>query len=175
MAGKTRQSIVEHMSIRVEKLNSQGQVVVSYSAELAQHLPNGVILDALWTWKNRDLGYTTFETGDHFTEYFYTDHWHNIFEIHAGETGALKGWYCNVARPATISDERVAAEDLILDVWVDPDGSYQILDEDEFAADHTLDQRTREDALKALGVLLAQIAARQPPFDEPAGSEPATM
>jgi hypothetical protein len=154
------------MSLRVEKLNSQGQVTVSYNAELARRLPNGVVLDATWTWKNRDLGYTVFETGDHFTEYFYTDRWHNIFTIHSGQTGALKGWYCNVARPATISDERVAAEDLILDVWVRPDGSFQILDEDEFAADHTLDQQTREEALRALGFLLAQIAAREPPFDE---------
>jgi protein associated with RNAse G/E len=163
------------MSIQVEKLNSQGQVVVSYSAELARRLPNGVILAAAWTREDRDLGYTIFETGDRFTEYFYTDHWHNIFQIHSGQTGALKGWYCNIARPATISEERVAAEDLILDVWVRPDGSYQILDEDEFAADHTLDQRTRQDALKALDILLAQIAARQPPFDEAAGSEPAAI
>lgn len=163
------------MSIQVEKLNNQGQAVVSYSAELAQLLPNGVMLAAVWTWKDRDLGYTVFETGDHFTEYFYTDRWHNIFQIHSGQTGALKGWYCNIARPATISEERVAAEDLILDVWVQPDGSYQILDEDEFAADHTLDQQTREDALRALGILLAQIAARQPPFDGAAGSESAAI
>ncbi len=163
------------MSIRVDKLNSKGQVVVSYQAELAERLTNGVILSAIWTWKARDLGYTVFETGDQFTEYFYTDRWYNIFKIHSGQTGALKGWYCNIARPATITDDRVAAEDLILDIWVQPDGTWQILDEDEFAADHTLDQRTREDALRALGILLAQIAAREPPFDEAAVSAPVSM
>lgn len=153
------------MSITVEKLNSKGQAVVSYKAELAERLPNGVVLHAIWTWPTRDLGYVVFETGDRFTEYFYTDRWHNIFTICAAHSGALKGWYCNITRPATISDEIVAAEDLILDVWVAPDGTWQILDEDEFAADHTLDQPTREAALKALGILLAQIAAREPPFD----------
>jgi len=157
--------------MRVEKLNSQGQVVVSYQAELAEHLPQGVVLHATWAWPTRDLGYIVFETGDHFTEYFYTDRWHNIFAIRSVHSGALKGWYCNIARPATISDEVVAAEDLILDVWVAPDGSWQVLDEDEFAADHTLDQLTREEALRALGVLLAQIAARAPPFDAAAGSQ----
>jgi len=163
------------MSIRVDKLNSQGQVTVSYPAEIARHLPNGIVLEATWTWKNRDLGYTVFETGDHFTEYFYTDRWHNIFTIHSGQIGTLKGWYCNVARPAKISDECVAAEDLILDVWVRPDGSVQIIDEDEFATDTTLDQQTREEARQALSLLLAQIAAHDPPFDEAAGSEPATI
>ena len=159
------------MSIRVEKLNSQGQAVLSYKAELAQHLPNGVILDATWTWPNRDLGYVLFETGDHFVEHFYTDRWHNIFAIHSAHNDVLKGWYCNIARPATISAEVVAAEDLILDVWVQPNGSWQILDEDEFAADHTLDEPTREAALKAMGELLAQIAAREPPFDEAEGDQ----
>ncbi len=159
------------MSLRVDKLNSQGQTLTSYPAEVAERLPNGVVLHATWTWPTRDLGYAVFATGDRFTEYFYTDRWHNIFVIRSGNSGALKGWYCNVARPASISDEVVAAEDLILDVWVNPDGTWQILDEDEFAADHTLDEPTREQALKALGALLAQIAAREPPFDEAAGSQ----
>ncbi|HEY7348023.1 MAG TPA: DUF402 domain-containing protein [Ktedonobacterales bacterium] len=159
------------MSIKVEKLNSQGQVVLSYPAQIAERLPNGVVLDATWTWATRDLGYAIFETGDHFTEYHYTDRWHNICVIHSVHSGRLKGWYCNITRPATMSENIVAAEDLFLDVWVAPDGTWQILDEDEFAADHTLDQPTREAALKALGLLLAQIAAREPPFDEAAGSQ----
>lgn len=145
--------------------------MLSYKAELAERLPNGVILDATWTWPPRDLGYVVFETGDRFTEYFYTYRWHNVFLIRAGASGKIKGWYCNVARPASISDDVVAAEDLILDVWVDPDGTWQILDEDEFAADRTLSEPTREKVLKALGVLLAQIAAREPPFDVSAGSQ----
>ncbi|HEU5367301.1 MAG TPA: DUF402 domain-containing protein [Ktedonobacterales bacterium] len=159
------------MSITVEKLNSRGQVVLSYPAQIAERLPNGVVLDATWTWPIRDLGYAIFETGDHFTEYHYTDRWHNICLIHSGQSGRLKGWYCNITRPATISESVVAAEDLFLDVWVAPSGAWQVLDEDEFAADHTLDQPTREAALKALGILLAQIAAREPPFDEADGSQ----
>ncbi len=159
------------MSITVQKLNSQGRVTLSYQGELAERLPNGIILHAIWTWPTRDLGYAVFETGDLFIEHFYTDRWHNIFAIHAGRGGALKGWYCNIARPATISDDVVAAEDLILDVWVNPDGSCQILDEDEFAADQTLDPPTRQAARKALEALLAQIAAREPPFDAVTGSQ----
>lgn len=159
------------MSITVHKLNSQGQVTLRYDAELAETLPTGVILHARWTRKPSDLGYTIFEPGDHFTEYFYTDRWHNIFEIRSGATGALKGWYCNVARPATISAEVVAAVDLFLDVWVRPDGSWLVLDEDEFSADQTLDAPTRAAALQALEHLLGEISSRQPPFDQAADSE----
>ncbi len=159
------------MSIQVEKLNSQGQFVLGYSAEIAERLPNGLVLDAIWAWPSRDLGYAIFETGDHFTEYHYTDRWHNICVIHSSQNGRLKGWYCNITRPATISSEVVAAEDLFLDVWVDPDGTCQILDEDEFDADQTLDQPTRQAAREALDVLLAQIDAREPPFDAVTGSQ----
>jgi predicted RNA-binding protein associated with RNAse of E/G family len=159
------------VSITVQKLNSQGQVTLSYDAELAETLPTGVVLHARWTSKSRDLGYAIFETGDHFTEYFYTNRWHNIFEIRSGTTGALKGWYCNVARPASISADVVAAEDLILDVWVRPDGSWLVLDEDEFSADQTLDASTRAAALQALEHLLREISTRQPPFNQAAHSD----
>ena len=44
----------------------------------------------------------------------------------------LKGWYCNIAEPAIISDEGVSFVDLALDVLVFPKGKIQVLDEDEF-------------------------------------------
>ncbi len=153
------------MKMTVQKLNTRGEVVVSYEAELTQWLPGGVLLRARWTRPPLPLGYTTFETGDRFREEFYTDRWYSIFEIRTAQ-GALKGWYCNIAEPATISGAVIACRDLFLDLWVAADGTTTVLDEDELEADTTLDTLTREQARAALAELQRMVRGREPPFDQ---------
>jgi hypothetical protein len=148
----------------VQKLNMRGEVVVSYEATFAARLPGGVLLDAEWTRPTLALGYTTFERGDHFREEFYTDRWYSIFEVRSHD-GALKGWYCNIAEPATIADGVIACRDLYLDLWVAPDGSTIVLDEDELAADTTLDEATRARVYETLDELRQRVRERLSPFD----------
>ena len=148
----------------VHKLNTRGEPVVTYEATLAERLPDGVRLDAQWTRPPLPLGYTTFETGDRFVEWFYTGRWYNIFEIHAAD-GTLKGWYCNIAEPAIITASTITCRDLLLDLWVGADGQTRVLDEDEFAADMELDAATRAAAERALAELLDRVCQRVAPFD----------
>lgn len=150
-------------SIIVHKLNTRGEVAIAYEAEIAETLPDGVRLEARWTRPTLPLGYTTFETGDRFVEWFYTDRWYNIFEIH-GMEGRFKGWYCNIAEPATISNSVIACRDLLLDLWVSPDGSMLVLDEDEFSADTELEGEIRAAALGALDELQRMVRASEEPF-----------
>lgn len=151
--------------ITVIKLNPLGEEKIRYPAQVLARLEEGVILDAFWGHARKDLGYTVFEPGDHFVEYFYTDRWFNIFAI-SNADGRRKGWYCNIAAPAHISEERVEQVDLLLDVWVNPAGQTLILDEDEFAADITLTEAQRSGAERGLRELLALIAARREPFTQ---------
>jgi predicted RNA-binding protein associated with RNAse of E/G family len=74
-----------------------------------------------------------FEAGDLFTEYYYPGRWYNVFHI-ADTDGRRKGWYCNVTRPPEIADDTITYVDLALDLFVHPDGTYTVLDEDEFDA-----------------------------------------
>ncbi len=150
-------------SVMVHKLNLAGEVSVAYEAELAETLPGGVRLEARWTRPNLHLGYTTFETGDRFVEWFYSDRWYNIFQIHS-TGGALKGWYCNIAEPATISGNIIACRDLLLDLWVNPNRSTLVLDEHEFAAATELAADIRTAALRALDELQRMARAAEPPF-----------
>ncbi len=147
----------------VVKQNPVGDVKIRYSGEITKHLVNGVVIQASWTLPARDLEYTVFEPGDKFTEYYYTDRWYNIFEI-AHSDGTRKGWYCNVAEPAQIHDDEIEQIDLLLDVWVDPQGKALILDEDEFAADTTLTQEQRQGAQRGLQSLLQLLKTRQEMF-----------
>ena len=149
-------------NMRVHKLDERGSEVIAYEAEIEERLPDGVRLAARWDRPPMDLGYVIFETGDCFTEWYFSDRWYNIFEI-ASPDGTLKGWYCNVAAPATIEVHDLYYRDLLLDLWVAPSGATTVLDEDEFAAS-TLDSATQEQARAGLAELERLVARRQGPF-----------
>lgn len=149
--------------VTVVKLNTAGEARIQYEGEIVKHLVDGVIIQAYWKQATKDLGYVCFEPGDRFTEYYYNDRWYNIFDI-ASADGQRKGWYCNIAQPASIFDERIEQVDLLLDVWVDPRGVPLVLDEDEFEADNTLSPELRKRAQDGLRELLEMIAAQKQPF-----------
>jgi uncharacterized protein len=149
--------------ITVTKLNPLGERKIQYQGEVIQRLSHGVVIQAYWKQPTKDLGYTLFEPGDQFIEYYYTDCWFNIFDI-SSTNGTHKGWYCNIAEPANIHDEQIEQVDLLLDVWVNPKGAPLVLDEDEFEADTTLNDEQRRGARQALQDLLQMIAAQTEPF-----------
>ena len=99
-------------------------------------------------------------------EHFFADRWYNIFEIYSVQDNHLKGWYCNIVLPAMFSADEIAQVDLALDVWIAPDGTYRVLDQDEFDT-LSLDAETRPEATSALRELLDLLHHRLPPFDTP--------
>ena len=149
--------------ITVAKLSPLGKTKIQYQGEVLERLANKVVIQAYWSQAEKQLGYTTFEPGDRFIEYYYSNRRYNIFDI-ANSNGVRKGWYCNVAEPAVIFDERIDQVDLLLDVWVNPQGDILVLDEDEFAADTTLSEEQRSMAKQGLQELLELITGREDVF-----------
>ncbi len=149
--------------ITVTKKDTQGKPKIQYKGEVLERSAYGVVIQASWVQPTKKLGYTTFEPGDQFIEYYYTDRWFNIFDISSAD-GIHKGWYCNVTEPAIISDAHIEQVDLLLDVWVSSKGTTLILDEDEFSIDTTLSDEQRTRAQQGLQMLLQLIAARQEMF-----------
>jgi predicted RNA-binding protein associated with RNAse of E/G family len=149
--------------VTVRKLDHDGQQVLTYPGRVLRREGGAIVLRTAWNREPLALGYVLLESGDFWTEHFYADRWYNIFEIHGGD-GRLKGWYCNITRPARITADQVAAEDLALDLWVAPDGECRVLDEDEFAA-LPLTPAEREAAQRALAELQTMVAQRTSPFD----------
>lgn len=149
----------------VRKLDPAGREVFRYPvSRILQRTGTAVTLEAFFTRKDRmELGYTVFERGDLFIEHFYADRWYNVFEIFAVGTGARRGWYCNIARPAQITEGEVAQIDLALDVWVHPDGACLVLDEDEFADLHLPAEETAL-ARAAVAEIQALAAQQAGPF-----------
>lgn len=154
--------------ITVIKRNPVGEEQIRYTGEVVERRGNGVVIEAYWTREAKDLGYTRFEPGDRFIEYYYADRWYNIFAI-SGKDGNKKGWYCNVAAPAVISADSIEQNDLLLDVWVDTAGKPLVLDEDEFEANTTLTDEQREGARQGLRDLLGMIAQHKDMFSKVTG------
>jgi protein associated with RNAse G/E len=149
--------------ITVIKLSPQGEEQIRYTGEIISRSPQSIIIEAYWTMGIRDLGYTCFEPGDRFIEYYYADRWFNIFDI-SNAHGVRKGWYCNITEPAHIFDDHVEQTDLFLDVWVNPMGKPLILDEDEFMATTMLSEHQRNEAQHGLHTLLQILENRQEVF-----------
>ncbi|MFE5407125.1 DUF402 domain-containing protein [Streptomyces sp. NPDC056580] len=112
-----------------------GCTKIRYPAELLREDGARVSVRAPWAGGGvRDFGFVRFEPGDVFTEHYWLDRWYSVKEVRAGD-GALKGWYCDVTRPATRAGAELVVEDLDLDLWRSADGTdVRRLDEDEFAA-----------------------------------------
>jgi hypothetical protein len=111
--------------------------------------------------QTRDMGFVKFEEGDVFTEHYWRDRWYSIKEVRT-DGGLLKGWYCDIARPAAVRDGVLVVEDLDLDLWLSADGDTILrLDEDEFLASGLAerDPAAARRARQALDELAAQAPA----------------
>ncbi|MEU0400605.1 DUF402 domain-containing protein [Streptomyces sp. NPDC006197] len=116
-------------------LTKAGRTKIRYPAEVLTEEDARLSVRAPWAAEGvRDFGFVRFEPGDVFVEHYWRDRWFTVKEVWSAD-GALKGWYCDVTRPAVIDGSGVVVEDLDLDLWVSADGSEVLrLDEDEFAA-----------------------------------------
>lgn len=107
---------------------------ISYPADLIERTATQIVLRAVWSLPPVDLGMLQFAPGDLLYETFYTDRWYNVFAVYTPQH-TLKGWYCNLARPARLHAASVESDDLLLDLVVLPDGSApHLLDQAEYAA-----------------------------------------
>lgn len=111
-----------------------GRTKIRYPAELLHDDGIRIAVRAPWAGDvARDFGFVRFEQGDVFTEFYWRDRWYAVKEVRAAD-GTLKGWYCDVTRPATLTGGELVVEDLDLDLWRSADGTdVRRLDEDEFA------------------------------------------
>ncbi|MGW8728205.1 DUF402 domain-containing protein [Streptomyces sp. NPDC055808] len=130
-----------------------GRTKLRYPASVVSDDGTRLTVRAPWAAEGvRDFGFVRFEPGDVFTEHYWRDRWYAVKEVRDAES-ALKGWYCDIARPVVARDGELISEDLDLDLWVSADGATVLrLDEDEFA-ESGLTERDPEAAAHALAAL----------------------
>ncbi len=150
-------------AITVYKHDHRGRPVWHYRGTVVERGADWLRLHAYFGRELVDIGLVTFRKGDLMVEWFYADRYYNVFQIHDGDGGPIKGWYCNITRPAEITADTVAADDLALDVFVSPQGKITLLDEDEFD-ELQLDPAEQAAALAAVDEIRQRVRQRQGPF-----------
>ena len=150
------------MRIKVQKKNPKGEVTYEYEGVLLTRSENSITLEAMFDRADMPFVDVVLKKGDRFVEHYYTDRWYNIFVVYDRDDGNIKGWYCNVGKPAVIEDGVVSYVDLALDLWVSTSGKQTILDEDEFEQ-LDLDQELRAGARDGLEELKCVFEKDKPP------------
>jgi protein associated with RNAse G/E len=141
-----------HRTWAAELIRKEGSLIV-----LDAKFPDEIIHDLLGT----------IASGTQSLEYYWLDHWYNIFRF-AQPDGKLRNYYCNVNVPATFDGETLSYVDLDLDILVDPDFSYRILDVEDFERNVKCYGYTTEvqaEARQALDELVSMIETRAFPFN----------
>ena len=151
------------MKIKVHKKNLAGEVKYQYEGVMLSRDDHSIVIEALFDRADMPFMDVVFKTGDRFVEYYYTERWYNIYTIHDRDDGNVKGWYCNVSKPAVFEDDTISFVDLALDLWVAEDGRQTVLDEDEFE-ELNLNAELRLAALDGLEQLKALFLNNKPPM-----------
>ena len=117
--------------MKILKKNLADEVTWQYDSEVLRRDETSITVEAFFNRDDMPFQEIILKRNDRFVETFYMDKWFNIFEIYDRDDGKLKGWYCNITKPAMVDADSVAYVDLALDLWVAADGMQTVLDEDE--------------------------------------------
>ena len=91
--------------------------------------------------------------------FVFADRWYDIGKIY-NLKDRFTGYYCDIILPMKRTRTHFEITDLFLDLWVSPDGSYQVEDEDEFesaVAQNWIQTDLANQAKNALQDLIAEV------------------
>ncbi|MEP6919911.1 MAG: DUF402 domain-containing protein [bacterium] len=148
----------EHRTWRARVLRQEGSLLVldaTFDEEITHDL----------------LG--TIALGTTSIEYYWLDRWYNIFRF-AQPSGELRSYYCNVNVPPILDGDVLSYVDLDIDILVEPDFSYRIVDLEDFernARVYGYPDEVQKSARESLHELVELIASRAFPFNDPSAEK----
>lgn len=149
--------------MKVLKKNLAEEVTWQYEGAELSRDENSITIEALFNRDDMPFQEIVLKRDDRFVETFYTDKWYNIFAIYDRDDGKLKGWYCNIGKPAVVKDDSVSYVDLALDLWVSANGKQTVLDEDELE-ELGLDDELKKKVYDGLRELELYFESKNPPL-----------
>lgn len=137
-----------------------------WSARLVDKSESLIVLDATFeeTIEHDLLG--TIPLGTLSTEYYWLDRWYNVFCFHHSDR-TVKSYYCNINMPPEFDGQTLSYVDLDIDLLVEPDLTYKVLDLADFeenARRYDYPLEARDQAQRALVELVNMIETRSFPF-----------
>jgi protein associated with RNAse G/E len=158
--------MTEPDQITVRVLKYDGSESRRWHATLSRQEGSLVVVDAQFEDDVRHHLLGEIGRGTRTIEYYWLDRWYNVFRFLEGD-GRTRLYYCNVNMPPVMSHGSLTYIDLDIDVLVQPDFSYQVLDLEEFeenAARFEYPEQIKASARAAVGELILLIETRQFPF-----------
>lgn len=127
-----------------------------------------LVLDATFADEIRHDLLGTISRGTTSIEYYWLDRWYNIFRF-AEPNGELRSYYCNINVPPAFDGRVLSYVDLDIDILVEPDSSYRIVDVEDFernAMRYGYSAAVQKEARNALNELVKLIETRAFPFND---------
>jgi len=154
-------------AIIVSVLKYDGSEHRRWPARIAKAVGPLLILDAVFDDEVKHDLLGTILSGTISTEYYWLDRWYNVFRFSDPDQN-LKRFYCNINVPPHFDGRVLSYIDLDIDVLVEPDLTYKILDEDDFeqnAKRYPYPAAVQANARNALAELIGLIESRSFPFN----------
>lgn len=153
-------------AITVRVLKYDGAEYRHWNATIAHREDPLIVLDAEFADDVRHYLLGNIQRGTRTIEYYWLDRWYNIFRfLESDQTTKL--FYCNIGMPPAISGSVLSYIDLDIDILVQPDWSFQVLDLEEFevnAARYGYPEQVKKQTHKTVDELISMIETRQFPF-----------
>ena len=155
----------DQLTVRVLKYD--GTEYRRWNARLSQHNGSLLVLDAEFESDVQHDLLGAIQGGTRTIEFYWLDRWYNIFRF-MNDDNRTRLYYCNINMPPSLEDKVLTYIDLDIDILVQPDFSYQVLDLDEFeenARRYGYSEEVKTQARAAIDELVSMIESRQFPFD----------
>ena len=154
----------KQVTVRVFK--HDGTEYRGWNARVARREGSLIVLDAEFDIDVQHHLLRDIRRGTRTVEYYWLDRWYNVFRFLADE-GDTKLYYCNINKPPMLDGSVLSYVDLDIDILVQPDLSYEVLDLDEFEKNirrFEYSNETTKQVHHAVNELVSMIEARDFPF-----------
>ena len=152
--------------ITVKVFKHDGAEYRRWNAKLSRREQDLIVLDAEFDVHVSHKVLGEIKRSTRTVEYYWLNRWYNVFRF-LQDDGGTRLWYCNINTPPEFNGGTLSYIDLDIDILVQPDFSFHILDEDEFATNAKLygySDEEKSSARSAVDELIAMIEQRQFPF-----------
>ena len=153
--------------IEVRATKYDGSGLRTWTAQVLQQDGPLLVLDASFDREIQHDLLGTIASGTRSVEYYWLDRWYNVFRF-AHESGQLRNYYCNINEPPVFDGRILSYVDLDIDILVEPNLSYRIVDLEDFesnAARFAYPEEIRRGAQNGLDELVELIKRREFPFN----------
>ena len=151
-------------AIVVRVLKYDGAEHRTWPARIVRQVGPLIILDAVFAEEIQHDLLGTISSGTISKEYYWLDRWYNVFRFSDPDRKGSR-FYCNVTRPPSFDGSILTYVDLDIDVLVESDFSYKILDLEDFE-NYSYPTDLKERARQTLEELLSLVETRSFPFNE---------